>query len=151
MAVEITPAGSRGRTFPGGLFRVLMAVNVVLYRALRGRGMSRLGILTTVGAKTGQVRTIPLASFDAGNGGWWIVASKGGAIEHPAWYINLAQNPDDVHFEVDGRRYKVTPRSLTGAEREAAWKQVVTASSNFAGYKRATDREIPVVLLTPEG
>lgn len=128
-----------------------MAINTAVYRALRGRGMSRLGILTTVGAKTGEVRTIPLASFDAGKGRWWVVASKGGAIGHPAWYVNLAKNPDKVHFEAGGRRYRITPRSLQGAEREAAWKVIVAAASNFAGYQRATDREIPVVLLTPEG
>lgn len=150
MSVKITPNGTRGRKIPAvnGFFRAALALNTGVYRMLRGRGMKQMGILTTVGAKSGQKRSLPLAVFDAGPDAWWVVASKGGAQQHPAWYLNLAKNPDQVELEVGARRLKVAPRSLHGAEREAAWKAVVERAPNFGGYATATDREIPVVLLT---
>ena len=151
MTVKITPSGSSGRKFPAmnGLFRAALAVNTAAYRLLRGRGMAKMAILTTVGARTGQKRSLPLAVFEAGHDAWWVVASMGGAPRHPAWYHNLARNPDQVELEVGGRRLKVSPESLHGAERDGAWKVIVERSPNFGGYARDTDREIPVVRLTP--
>jgi deazaflavin-dependent oxidoreductase (nitroreductase family) len=151
MSVKITPNGTIGRKFPAvnGVLRAALAFNTAIYRLLGGRGMGNLGILTTVGAKTGQKRSLPLAVFDGGKGAWWVVASKGGALEHPAWYRNLAKNPDLVELEVGGRRLKVTPQSLHGRERDAAWKTIVERSPNFGAYEKGTDREIPVIRLTP--
>ena len=151
MTVKITPSGSTGRKFPAinGFFRAALAVNTAAYRLLRGRGMAKMAILTTVGAKSGQKRSLPLAVFEAGDDAWWVVASKGGAPQHPAWYHNLAKNPDQVELEVGGRRLKVKPESLHGADRDSAWKVIVEQSPNFGGYERDTDREIPVVKLTP--
>ena len=151
MSVTITPNGTTGKKFPkvNGIIRTMLALNTAVYRLLGGRGMGKMGILTTVGAKTGQTRTLPLAIFDAGVDTWWVVASKGGAPQHPAWYINLAKNPDQVGLEVGGRRLKVVPESLHGAERDRAWKTIVERSPNFGDYEKGTDREIPVVRLTP--
>ncbi len=151
MSVRVTPNGTTGKKFPtvNAFFRTVLALNTGIYRLLGGRGMGKMGILTTVGAKTGQRRSLPLAVFDAGNDIWWVVASKGGASEHPAWYRNLAKNPDQVELEVGGRRLKVTPESLHGTERDAAWKTIVERSPNFGEYEKGTDREIPVVRLIP--
>ena len=151
MTVTITPNGSTGKQFPrvNRIIRAGLALNTGLYRLLRGRGMRRMGILTTLGARTGQKRSLPLAVFEAGPDTWWIVASKGGAAQHPAWYLNLAKNPDHVELEVGGRRLKVRPDSLHGPERAEAWKSIVEQSPNFGGYEKATDREIPVVRLRP--
>ena len=151
MSVTVTPNGTTGRSFPSvnAFFRAALALNTAAYRLLRGRWMGRMGILTTVGAKTGQKRSLPLAVFDAGKDTWWVVASKGGAPEHPAWYRNLARNPDQVELEVGGRRLKVTPESLHGAQRDAAWKTIVERAPNFGDYEKGTDREIPVIRLTP--
>ncbi len=152
MSVKITPNGTTGRKFPtiNRAYKAAIALNVAIFRLLGGRGMGRMGVLTTVGAKTGKKRSHPVGVFDAGNNTWWVVASKGGAPEHPAWYRNLAKNPGQVELEVAGRRLKVTPESLHGTERDAAWKEIVALSPNFGDYEKGTDREIPVVRLTPD-
>ena len=68
---------------------------------------------------------------------------------NPAWYYNIAANPDRVRIEFAGQRIEVTPEQLHGDEREAAWRQVTTTASGFARYERITDRQIPVIRLTP--
>jgi len=78
-----------------------------------------------------------------------VVASKGGAPQHPAWYRNLAKNPDQVELEVGGRRLKVVAESLHGSDRDAAWQTIVKRSPNFGNYERSTDREIQVIRLRP--
>ena len=150
MSVTITPTGTRGRKFPtiNALYTAAMRLNTWVYRLLRGRGMESMALLTTVGAKSGQRRTLPLAVFEAGVDTWWIVASKGGAPQHPAWYHNLAKNPGQVELEVGGRKLAVAPESLHGAEREEAWETITRLAPNFGGYAKSTDREIPVVKLT---
>ncbi|HEY8811753.1 MAG TPA: nitroreductase/quinone reductase family protein [Candidatus Dormibacteraeota bacterium] len=151
MSVKVTPNGTTGKKFPSvnAFFRTVLALNTGIYRLLGGRGMGKVGILTTVGAKTGQKRSLPLAVFGAGEDTWWVVGSKGGAPEHPSWVRNLAKNPDQVELEVGGRRLQVTPESLHGSERDAAWKTIVERSPNFGDYEKGTDREIPVIRLTP--
>ena len=106
-------------------------------------------LLTTVGARSGQRRTAALARFPDGDGRWLIVGSAGGAARHPGWFINLARNPDQVWAEVGRLRLKVTPDLLRGDDRTAAWQRIIARSPNFAAYERKTDREIPVVRLTP--
>jgi deazaflavin-dependent oxidoreductase (nitroreductase family) len=151
MSVKVTPNGTTGRKFPAvnSIYRAALALNTGIYRLLRGRGMGKTGILTTVGAKTGQRRSLPLAVFEAGEDTWWVVGSKGGAAEHPAWVRNLAKNPNRVELEVGRRRLQVIPESLHGSERDAAWKTIVERSPNFGDYEKSTDREIPVIRLTP--
>ena len=107
-------------------------------------------LLTTVGAKSGQERTHILGGFNDGEDAWLIVASKGGASTHPAWFINLAKNPDKVWLEVGNRKMKVKPEPLRGAAREAALAKVVAVAPRYGEYPKKTDREIPVIRLTPE-
>jgi deazaflavin-dependent oxidoreductase (nitroreductase family) len=104
--------------------------------------------LHTVGAKSGQPRTAVVMPFPEGDDTWLIVASRGGAAEHPSWLYNLAAHPGEVEVEVDGRRTAVTPQRLTGGERAAAWERITRERPNFAEYEVKTDREIPVVRLT---
>lgn len=147
MSVEITPSGSRGRKMP----RVAVAILGLMprvYRLVNGRGMGSSLILTTVGAKSGLIREAHLRTFQEGNG-WLVVASKGGDPAHPAWYLNMARHPSEVWVQVGGRRTRVKPESLKGAARAKAWQRIVSKQSNFSGYEKNTDREIPVVRLTP--
>lgn len=104
-------------------------------------------LLTTVGARTGKLRKSPLMRVEHG-GEYVVVASKGGAAEHPDWYRNLVANP---HVELqDGPvRQDCTARELTGEERALWWSRAVEAFPTYAEYERKTDRRIPVVLLTP--
>ena len=149
MAVKVTPEGTRGTRTPSGpLVAVLMSGVAGAYRLLGGRGMGKTGILTTIGAKTGKRRDAQIAVFKE-TGGWLVVGSKGGSATHPAWVVNMARNPDRVWLQVGDRRLRVSPRSLEGAERGSAWKRIVSEAPNFGDYEKKTDREIPVIELTP--
>jgi deazaflavin-dependent oxidoreductase (nitroreductase family) len=68
---------------------------------------------------------------------------------NPAWYYNIAAHPDDVQIEIDGRTIPVTAEQLHGPERAEAWKQVTGAAHRFAGFQEKTDREFPIIRLTP--
>jgi deazaflavin-dependent oxidoreductase (nitroreductase family) len=107
-------------------------------------------MITTKGARTGQDRSATVRRFDEAGGAILVVGSKGGNATHPAWFLNLARNPDAVWIDVKGKRVKVTPTSLHGEERDRAWQRIVAEASNFKAYETKTDREIPVVRLTPE-
>jgi len=106
-------------------------------------------VLTTTGRKSGLERTVPVAWFPDGNGNWLIVASANGATDNPAWYYNLAAHPDQVQIEVEGQKVPVTAEQLHGTERAQAWQQIVTAAPRFAKYQQKTDRELPIIRLTP--
>jgi deazaflavin-dependent oxidoreductase (nitroreductase family) len=145
------PRGSKGvKGPPGGpVGRTMMAVVRRVHRLTGSRmGGRPLLYLTTIGAKSGQPRTAVVMPFPDGDDAWLIVASKGGTADHPAWFYNLAKHPDRVEIEIEGRRTAVTPRTLTGEERAAAWQRITTERPNFAGYEQKTDREIPVIRLT---
>jgi deazaflavin-dependent oxidoreductase (nitroreductase family) len=153
MAIEKPPTGTRGaRTPPRLLGRVLgpLMVRVHKRHGDRFNGFPVL-YLTTTGARTGQRRTTPVARFDDGRGGWYVVASAGGAAAHPAWYHNVAAHPDQVEVEFGGRRRPVRVEQLEGADRDVAWAQVVREVPRFASYPSKTDRELPVLRLTPTG
>jgi deazaflavin-dependent oxidoreductase (nitroreductase family) len=111
-------------------------------------GMNLL-VLTTIGRKSGQTRLNPLAWFPGPDGSWLVVASAGGAPANPAWYLNLAAHPDQVSVEQGGRKVDVIAEELHGAEREQAWQQITAAADQFRRYEETTDREIPVIRLTP--
>ena len=102
-------------------------------------------LLTTTGAKSGQPRLAPLVYSRDGDG-YVIVASKGGAPTHPAWYHNLLAHPL-VTVEVGSETFTARARVTEGAERDQLFAERVAASPNFAEYQRRTARVIPVVVL----
>ena len=106
-------------------------------------------LLTTVGAKTGKEHTHVLGGFPDGADAWLIVASKGGAATHPAWFHNIAKNPDKVWIQVGNRTMQAKVESLSGSEREQAYVRVVAVAPRYADYLKKTDREIPVLRITP--
>ena len=116
MPVDRLPGGTRGaRTPPKRLLAVLMPIMEWFHRRSgdRFRG-SDLLYLTTIGARTGERRTNPVARFDDGKGGWLVVASFGGAARHPGWYHNIAAHPDGVRVEVRGVTHRVEAEQLEG-------------------------------------
>lgn len=156
MTVELTPNGTRGAERPKIPHPVIQVFNWLSVTAFHRFG-TRLRVqrapvllLTTVGAKSGQVRQTMLCWFADGDDAWLIVASAGGSARHPAWYRNLAANPDKIWIEVGKRKLKVRPESLRGDEREAAWQRIVTQSPGYATYQQKTDRVIPIVRLRLE-
>ena len=111
-------------------------------------GVSML-VLATTGRRTGTARRTCLIYGTAGED-FIVVASNGGADEHPAWFKNLQAEPS-VGVQVGSRRFTARARVATAAERGPLWLQMVRIFPLYDEYTRKTDREIPIVLLTPQG
>lgn len=145
------PTGTRGARQPGRLYRWMNRLLLRRARRTEARTMGmNLLVLTTIGRKSGQARPTPLAWFADPAGGWLVVASAGGATANPAWYLNLAAHPDQVTVEQGGRKVAVTAEELHGTEREEAWRRITAEAANFRQYETTTDREMPVIRLTPK-
>lgn len=102
-------------------------------------------LLTTIGAKSGQPRLVPLVYTRDGDL-YVIVASKGGAPTHPAWYLNLVANPI-VTVELGPDKFQARAIVAEGAERDRLYAELVDTYPAFGDYQRRTSRRIPVVLL----
>ncbi|WP_197320378.1 nitroreductase family deazaflavin-dependent oxidoreductase [Saccharomonospora sp. NB11] len=102
-------------------------------------------ILTTTGRKSGKERKSPLI-FGEDDGRYVVVASKGGAPDHPDWYKNLVANPE-VKVQVKADRFAARARTATGQERARLWSRMVEVWPDYEDYQRKTEREIPVVVL----
>jgi deazaflavin-dependent oxidoreductase (nitroreductase family) len=102
-------------------------------------------LLTTTGRRTGQTRTTPLIYRRHGDD-YVVVASKGGAPQHPAWYLNLSAD-QDATVQVRGDRFKARARTASTQERPELWRLMTESWPPYDEYQRKTDREIPVVVL----
>lgn len=104
-------------------------------------------LVTMKGAKTGKLRYVPLMRVEH-DGRYALVASRGGAPEHPVWYHNLRANPTvTLQDGTDSGEY--TAREIDGPEREEWWDRSVAAFPNYAEYQTKTERRIPVFVLDP--
>jgi deazaflavin-dependent oxidoreductase (nitroreductase family) len=106
-------------------------------------------ILTTTGRKSGERRSTPLIYGRDGDDPV-VVASKGGADEAPAWYLNLAENPE-VEVQVKADRFPARARTATAEEKPELWRMMADIWPQYDDYQEKTDREIPVVVLEREG
>lgn len=105
--------------------------------------------LTTTGRKSGQRRSVMLTSPIQEGDSIVVVASRGGDDVHPAWFLNLQADPD-VEVSLKGApKQAMKARAATADERARLWPQIAADFKNYAGYQEKTDREIPLVLLTP--
>ena len=104
--------------------------------------------LTTVGRKSGEPRSVMLTAPIHDGDTYVVVASRGGDDTHPAWFLNLRDNPD-VEVAVKGNRRKMRARIANAEERAELWPRVAGDHKNYAGYQRKTEREIPLVFLEP--
>jgi deazaflavin-dependent oxidoreductase (nitroreductase family) len=102
-------------------------------------------LLTTTGRRTGAQTTTPLIYARDGDD-YVIVASNGGARNHPGWYRNLVKNPD-VEVQVLDEVFPARARTAEGAERERLWVKVNEIWPHYEQYAQRTDRIIPVVVL----
>jgi len=102
-------------------------------------------LLTTTGRNTGNESTTPLI-FGLDGDNPVIVASKGGAPEHPGWYRNLAKSPE-VGVQIKGERFRARARDAQGEERDRLWRAMNEIWPHYDEYQTKTDREIPVVVL----
>ena len=120
-------SGSRfGRRFPGG---------------------APVGLLTTIGRKSGKRRTLPLIYMEDGER-IVLTASQAGAVRHPVWYLNLRANPD-VEFQTADEPRKYRARTCTAEEKSGYWPRLCAIYPDYDDYQMRTDRNIPVVLLEP--
>lgn len=107
--------------------------------------------LTTTGRKSGEPRSVMLTSPVQEGDTLVVVASRGGDDHHPAWFLNLRDQPRaEVAFK-GASRAPYTARVATADERARLWPQVTATYKGYANYQSKTDREIPLVLLTPAG
>jgi deazaflavin-dependent oxidoreductase (nitroreductase family) len=155
--VTLSPGGTRGVSIPG-FAKPLMKAGMGLSHFAFGVFGDRMKVqgrplleLTTIGAKTGKTRTAILGFFDDSSkpGSLIVIGSNGGAARHPGWCHNLARNPGQVWVEVGGTKTRVRPDSLHGDERAAVWEEVVALAPGYGRYTEKTDRELPVIRLTP--
>jgi deazaflavin-dependent oxidoreductase (nitroreductase family) len=102
-------------------------------------------VLTTTGRKSGEPRKFALI-YDSRGDDLVVVASKGGAPDHPGWYQNLLAHPD-ASVQVRGERFDVRARTAEGAERDELWRLMNRSWPNYDTYATRTDRVIPVVVL----
>ncbi|MBN9418873.1 MAG: nitroreductase family deazaflavin-dependent oxidoreductase [Candidatus Eremiobacteraeota bacterium] len=110
-----------------------------------GPGPVQTLLLTTIGRKTGQPRIMPLI-YGKVDEGYIIIASKGGAPQHPDWYVNLEANPE-VEVQVARDKFKARAETVSGPKRKEYWDLMLPIWPPYADYQTKTDREIPVVLL----
>jgi len=138
--------------FRRGLIRAFGSFHAWAYEASAGRWGARLlglpmVLLHLVGRKTGKPRPTPVLYLkDAED--VVIVASFYGSAEHPAWFRNLMAAPE-CDIRIGRRRYRVRARTATPGERERLWPRLVEFYPDYAVYQSRTDREIPIVILSP--
>ena len=110
-----------------------------------GEGMLTTLLLTTTGRKSGKQLIIPLIYRPTGDGGYCVIASKGGAPSHPAWFLNLEADPN-VDLQIVNDKFKAVRRVAEGEERTRLWNVMVDYYAPFADYQASTERQIPVVI-----
>lgn len=108
------------------------------------QGMS-VAVFTIRGRRSGKLRRVPLMRVEH-DGSYALVASKGGAPEHPTWYHNVTAHPE-VEVQDGSERFDGVARELSGAEREEWWERAVAAYPPYAEYQTKTDRQIPVLVV----
>jgi deazaflavin-dependent oxidoreductase (nitroreductase family) len=118
-----------------------------------GRSFSGMPVveLTTTGRKSGQPRSTMLTAPYQEGDRTYIVASRGGDDHHPAWYLNLADNPEVTVSIQGGPAQKMRAEVADPDERARVWPLITSKHANYANYQKKTQREIPLVVLTPGG
>ena len=106
-----------------------------------------VGILTTIGRKSGEPRESPLIFLREGNR-VILVASQGGRATNPMWYLNIRANPA-ITFQIKNEVLKLTARDATDAERDEYWPKLDAFYPDFVNYRTYTDRQIPILICDP--
>lgn len=135
------------------LMHALSALNTWVYRVSGGRLLGRFSagapvcLLTTTGRRSGQTRTVPLLYLQDG-ADFIVVASQGGAPQHPGWFLNLQANPQ-AELQVGNRRFGAIGRVLDAQERARFWPKLVAIYPAYESYQQRTKRQIPLLRLSP--
>ena len=113
---------------------------------LRATGLPVV-VVTSLGARSGKIRKTPLMRVEH-DGAYALVASQGGAPEHPTWYHNVTKHPL-IELQDGPVRQDMTVREVTGEEKAIWWQRAVAAFPNYAEYQQRTEREIPLLVAEP--
>lgn len=155
MGTEAAPKGLDSKATIS-IIKWMSRFNVAAYRATGGRigGKWRVGsafpwgipvcLVTTIGRKTGQPRTVPLLFLEDGDK-VVLVASQGGLPKHPLWFRNIQANPE-VTVQIKSRIRTMRARVASDEERAAYWPRLRAMYPDFDNYQSWTDRVIPVVV-----
>ena len=143
---------------PGSwLFALMLGpLDRLIFRATRGRHMASsllsalpVATVTTVGARSGRARTVPLLALPTADG-LAVIGSNYGKPKHPAWRHNLRANPDG-EVDVEGRRWAFGAVEVEDERRERIWQEALRTYPGFATYaRRAAPRRIAVFVLEPQ-
>jgi len=123
-----------------------------VYHRSDGRIGGRLGrdrlmvLLYTLGARSGEVRPVPLQYYPVTHDGIVVIASNNGQPRHPAWYHNVKAHPE-IEVLVGRERRRVLAQEVHGAARALLWPQIVALNPEASVYARRSGRDIPVILL----
>ena len=135
------------------LLHAISAFNRWIYRASDGRLLGRFAsgapvcLLTTTGRRSGKQRTVPLLYLRDGED-YIVVASQGGAPQHPGWFVNLQAKPDG-EVQVGKHRVRVTSEVLDAAQRAQYWPRLLAIYPPYETYQQRTTRQIPLLRLKP--
>ena len=137
---------------PKAFIRFFSVLNRGWYKLTGGRVAAKFHgapvvLLTTKGRKTGKERTWPLLTIQQGDA-YTFAGSFAGHDQHPSWYLNLVANPE-VTVRDGKRTIRGRARVTTGAEREQLYQRFVDVYKTYGDYAKATEREIPVVVVEP--
>jgi F420H(2)-dependent quinone reductase len=137
---------------PKRIIRFCTALNVMIYRLSGGKLMNRLEgapicLVTMTGRKSGKKKTIALMYTPHGQE-VLLVASLGGAPQHPVWYYNLKAQPQ-IEIQAGRVRRKMVAREASPEEKRSLWPVVVANYPSFAAYQQRTTREIPLFVCSP--
>lgn len=136
-----------------GMLKVMSPLNTAVYRMSGGKIGGRFSrrapicLLTTKGRRSGLPRTAPLLYLTEGQN-VVVVASQGGLDHHPAWYLNLLENPQ-ISVQIGRTTTEMTARTATPEEKAVLWPRLVSMYKSYDTYQARTERDIPVVICTP--
>ncbi len=127
-------------------------IHVSIFRRTKGKRMNKFRgmdvlLLTTVGRKSGKIRTTPLLYVNY-NGSYLITGSNGGSDKHPAWFYNLKANPQ-VEIELNGDKLQAHAEIAPKEEKEVLWPLFIKEGKFYESYQSKTTREIPVIKISP--
>lgn len=133
------------------LIGIFSAIHLALYRVTNGFIGANAGgpmlLLTTIGRKSGKPRTRPLL-YLRDDSRYVVVASYGGNPNHPAWWLNLVEDPS-AEIQIGSEHLRVHAREATDEERARLWPRLVALWPGYNAYQARTERKIPVVILEP--
>ena len=151
MTNQDQPAGRRPSKLASALQNAATWVHRLLYRSSNGVIGGRLAnspvlLLTTTGRRSGKQRTVPLLYLMDGRN-VVLVASNGGAVKHPTWWLNLQTTPE-AWIQIKGNRRRVKAEQASAAEKQRLWPRLTAMYPGYQRYQQITDRDIPVVILS---